>query len=421
MDRVGASALWEIEGYQVSLAYKTKYPEDILKKEIINYRNCLLKRSYVVDNIELLKAYRVFGGISFVAIGMTLEDEFKECFRFFAECFAQEWAVSTQCLQSKFVGIEYVFQIMLQDKEEPILYNFRYILEKINQSSEFPEILEDTFAEYWVEKMIPLMRKGKSLAYVTKRIGDARVSRYFMKNPVETEKYLQYLAGQYTKKRLIITKRDLSRYIFGNRGDSKFSGGDLRFFTLFEKVVQNEFDVQKIDFVNKNHDEWSSYKDIWRIYKVVGVTLKYMQLDFRKIKSPSLAQELKHFLRDRFKQKFMANEKNLSSLFDIANLIIKINPNIIYFADMTETDVKTLQLTLENQWTQTHIMSSFSICRILFDYLVSPSNTSKLPAPNENIFRNIRMVNSKKYRKSTNYIPDCVLEKLQEYLHELHP
>ncbi|MFI3255397.1 MAG: tyrosine-type recombinase/integrase [Eubacteriales bacterium] len=419
--RLTASALWEIEGNQVSLPYKKKYPEEVLKEEIDNYRNCLLHRSYQKNNAELLTAFRVFGGISFVAVGMTLPNEFKACFRFFAQKFTEEWALGTQCLKSKFVGNEYVFQTMLRDDNQPICYNFRFILDNTVESPVFCDILEEVFAEYWSKFMILLMESEKSVAYVAKRVGDARVSRYFMRIPDKTERYLRALASQYSKKRTIITKRDLTEYIFQNGGYTRFLGGDLEFFSLFETIVQQEFEKQKTEFVVNNESEWSSSKDIWKIYKVVGVTLKYMQLDFRKINSPPMAQEIRHFLRDRFRRNFMPSERHLSYLFDIANIVREINPKIHYFADISVTDVKSLQKKLENQWSQTHIMTAFSMSRVLFDYLISPYNTSKLPKPKENIFSSVRLVNANKYRKNTSYIPDCVLEQLQQHIHELHP
>ncbi len=61
------------------------------------------------------------------------------------------------------------------------------------------------------------------------------------------------------------------------------------------------------------------------------------------------------------------------------------------------------------------------MCRLLIEFLMSSDNDTKLPKPKENIFAKVKLVNAKKYKKSTNYIPDCVLEKLKKHLKDLHP
>lgn len=197
--RITATAVWDIDGNEVTLAYIKEYPEGVTADKIKAYLNCLKSRFYKSDNKELCDAFVFFGGIAFIGIGMTSKDDLLECFTNYAKEFAKDWAMSNKCLKSKFIGYEYVFRKMLQNDSTPIVYDFRYILDQVKDSAMFCNINEQVFAEYWTKEMLLRMRKGESLCQIAKRVGDVRLSKYFMQISPQTTSYLKALANKYTK------------------------------------------------------------------------------------------------------------------------------------------------------------------------------------------------------------------------------
>lgn len=88
--RITASAVWDIEGTEVRLPYRKEYPEPVMRKKIEDYRSVLERRTYEQDNTGLCEAFTVFGGIAFVAIGLSCREAFLRCFSYYAMQFARE-------------------------------------------------------------------------------------------------------------------------------------------------------------------------------------------------------------------------------------------------------------------------------------------------------------------------------------------
>ena len=107
-------------------------------------------RAYEKDNIGLCEAFCYFGGIAFVAIGLSCRGEFLQCFYYYAMQFVQEWVDGEKCLKSKYIGYEYVFAKMLKNETITIQYDFRYILDQVD-GGEFSQINAAAFAEYWIQ------------------------------------------------------------------------------------------------------------------------------------------------------------------------------------------------------------------------------------------------------------------------------
>ena len=78
--RINASAVWDIEGTEVRFPYRKEYPEPVMRKKIEDYRRVLESRTYEQDNTGLCEAFTVFGGIAFVAIGLSCREEFLRCY-----------------------------------------------------------------------------------------------------------------------------------------------------------------------------------------------------------------------------------------------------------------------------------------------------------------------------------------------------
>ena len=419
VQRVNASAVWDIDGTEVRLAYRKEYLEPVMAEKIKEYRQVLKSKSYEQDNSGLCEAFRFFGGIAFISIGMSYEDEFLACFDYYAKQFAEEWATNGKRLKSKFIGYEYVFAKMLRNENISIKYDFRYILSGVD-GERFCQINEQAFSENWIPVMCSLMDKGSSLADVSKLVGDVRVSRYLMQISEQTEKYLNRIAAAYTIRRELISLNKMTQFIFGKDSRSNFSGGDGNFFTLLEAVTNRELALQNIKFVAENHRELSLSKDVWILYQRHGTSVKLLTVDFAKVKRGSLRNELKCFLKWRFSGHIRTSDRTFISIFDAANRLCEMNGSIRYFSDIDRTDVRALLVTLENEMEQSQIMGMFSACRILYRYLCSDENESSSPRPHDNPFERLRFVNARKYHEHTPYIPDKVIAALSDRLDELN-
>lgn len=417
--RVTASAAWDIEGIEVRLPYRNEYPEPIMVKKIKDYREILISRAYEQDNGSLCEAFRFFGGIAFVGIGISCPDDFFICFSYYAKLFAKEWAEGSKCLKSKFIGYEYVFTRMLKNENFPVNYDFRYILGGVADSAQFCLMNEQAFAEHWIPVIRSLMEQGQRLVAVSKRVGDVRVSKYLMQMPEQTERYLKELASGYTARRELVSLLKMTQFLFGDGSRTNFAGGDSCFFTLLKEITDYEVELQEEKFVAGNRRELNSTRDVWRLYQRHGVSVKLLTVDFTKVIQTSLRHELKCFLRYRFSGYIRVSDRTFLAIFDAANRLCGINSSIRYFSDIDRTDVKKLQLALENEMDQSKIMTMFSACRTLFQYLCSDENTNSASKPYGNPFESLWFVNAHKYHKGTPYIPNQVVAALAERLDEL--
>lgn len=418
VERITASALWDIEGANISLPFRKEYPEPIMAEEIKAFRETLQTRAYEQDNSRLCRAFQIFGGISFIAVAMTVPNDFLACFAYYAKHFAKEWADGKKCLKSKFVGYEYVFQKMLQNDAIPIKYDFRYILDNVN-GDPFCQANEKAFAEQWAPTLLVLMEQGCSLADIAKRVGDVRISKYLMQIPEQTECYLKQLAGRYTARRELISLTKVTSFILGSTSRTNFVGAAPGFLELLSRVVDEEIELQQVKFIAEHRKELSLSKDVWVLYQKHGAGLKQLTVDFTGVHQVSLRYELKHFLKTRFTHGFRASDRMFISLFDAINKLCKLNPQIRYFADIDYTDVKNLHLAMEQELTQSQIMTQISALKTLFSFLCSDENDSSAPKPYENPFDRLRFVNAIEHHENTPYIPDMVLTALSEKLDEL--
>ena len=212
----------------------------------------------------------------------------------------------------------------------------------------------------------------------------------------------------------------MTQFIFGKDSRSNFAGGDGHFFALLEVVTNRELALQNIKFVAENHRELSLSKDVWILYQRHGTSVKLLTVDFTKVKRGSLHNELKRFMKWRFSGHIRVSDRIFTSIFDAANRLCEMNGSIRYFSDIDRTDVKALQVTLENEMEQSQIMGMFSACRTLYRYLCSDENESSSPRPHDNPFESLHFVNARKYHEHTPYIPDKVIAALSDRLDELN-
>ncbi|MDD2497317.1 MAG: site-specific integrase [Desulfitobacteriaceae bacterium] len=188
---------------------------------------------------------------------------------------------------------------------------------------------------------------------------------------------------------------------------------------MLKRVVDEETEHQKVKFIAEHKKEMSLAKDVWVLYQKHGAGLKRLTVDFTVVQQVPLRNELKHFLKNRFAHGFRTSDRMFAGLFDATNRLCKLNPQIRYFADIDDTDMKNLHMAMEQELTQSHIMTLISAMKVLFFYLCSDANDSSAPRPYANPFDRLRFVNAHEYHENTPYIPEMVVEALSERLDEL--
>lgn len=425
-----ASALWHIDGVEISMFHRLNITADVITANIEAYRNVLRSGSYEQDNSSLREAFRFFGGISFVAIGYTAyHEDFLKMFRHYTRQFVMEWYESGKCIHSKEVGIGYVFEAMLRGKGYTIRYNYIYILEEIDNSHLFVDIVNEEFGAFWTGKIKEAMERKDSLRDIAARIGVMRVGRYCITMLETTTGYLRSITNGYTERRERISEHKLNDWLLGESARMNLKGCDKDFLSAFKEAVRAESEVQSHKFIMDNRFQLDVNKDVWVLYKKHGPSLYYNRMDFTIINSHSMRLEVKHYMKQRFMADIRIKDRFLSRIAYAVNLMTLHNPNIRYFADVDDVDAKTLHITLENaektnhgkEKTQINIMNVFSSCKIVCAYLMGNmrDESIKSPRPYQNPFAKFIFRNSKDYVKNTPVIPEQVMEQIEAHIGEL--
>ncbi|MBA1336123.1 MAG: hypothetical protein HPY66_2082 [Firmicutes bacterium] len=425
-----ASALWHIDGAEIAMFHRLNITVDMTMASIEAYRDALQSGSYRQDNAPLCEAFRFFGGISFVAIGYkAYREDFLKMFRYYTKQFVMEWYESDKCIHSKEVGIGHVFETMLCSKENTIRYNFMYILEEIDNSHLFVDIVNEEFGAFWMKKIKEAMERKDSLQDITSRIGAMRVARYCMAMLDATTAYLRSVAEGYTERRERISVHKLNEWLFGTVARTGIKGYDKAFQSVLKDIARDESEVQSQKFIAENRLQLDVNRDVWVLYSKHGPSLYYNKMDFTIINSPSMRLEVKHYMKHRFMAVNRIKDRFLSQVAYAVNLLTTHNPNIKYFADVDDVDAKALHIALENaettncgrEKTQGNIMTVFSTCKIVCAYLMGNmrDESIKSPRPYQNPFEKFIFRNSKDYVKNTPVIPECVMEQLKVHISEL--
>jgi integrase len=428
------SAIWEIDNVKVSLWHKREVSDCYMKSKILEYKQILMIKSYMVDNTALCGLFKYFGGMSFVEVGFNaFRNDFIEMFRYFSKRYTELWFDSDKQIYSKEVGIGYVFETMLNNDEIQIKYNFMHILHGVSDRRLLNDTLEDEFSKFWIAKISETINNGESLGEITPRIGFIRTTKYATRVDCKVLKgYLKTFANEFTENRERISQRQMWNVIFDSKSDQHRAGtGDMTFVKILKGVVSEEFELQYEKFPAENYKELNIEKDTWIIYKKHGPSLYFNKVDFSVIKSPSLRLEVKWYLKHRFAFKKNIKDRFITEIAPALNLLIKENLNIKYMADIDEFDVKKLHNNLERMIYEdngikigtTRVMNTFSRLKVFNEYLMSEHRDKNIkgPRPHINYFKSYIFVNSKKYIQNTLIVPNEVIVKLEPHIKEVNP
>lgn len=269
-----ASALWHINGAEISIPHRVNITVDTTTASIEAYRDTLQSGSYRQDNAPICEAFQFFGGISFVAIGYkAYREDFLKMFCHYSRQFIMEWYESDKSIHSKEVGIGYVFETMLRSKEDTIRYNFTYILEEIDNSHLFIDIVNEEFGAFWTKRIKEAMERKDNLQEIAARIGAMRTVRYCMTMGDATTDYLRSIAEGYTERRERLSECKLHDWLLGEPFRINFKGYDKDFLSMFKEIVRTESEMQFQKFISENRLQLDVKKDVWVLYKKHGPSL----------------------------------------------------------------------------------------------------------------------------------------------------
>ncbi|MFI3173114.1 MAG: site-specific integrase [Clostridia bacterium] len=279
------------------------------------------------------------------------------------------------------------------------------------------------------EKIIELMKRNESLSEISKVETNYRLIKYLIEDIPFLEKYIKAMAKKFTENRLQISDTALFRSISHSKKLSVLRYYNEKFVDILQKITQEEKKKQRKKFISENHLQINIDNDIWRIYGMYGGSLRNETADFRTINSPSLRLEVKHYFCYKFKY---SNKVNLSTFYAMKiaiNVLLNIKPEIHYFADITETDVRELLLFLETKYKKNsgEKLSEYSIAKSINSlnninsYLMGAFRNEKIrsPIPHVNPFENFIFHNLRKYTKTTESIPESIVYQMDIHSIEL--
>ncbi len=408
--------LWRINGIEAQLLHKVGHKTPETERIIRSVEMYLTEELYRSGSALLTDAFLYLGGLPFVRVCMAFKDKFLACYAYFAEAWAEDWKRGEERLHSKDVGYFYVFRRML-----PVVYDFRYLLEGTEWGPLFCGINDRVFAEVWEPLVHVKAENGESLSDIAYRVGHVRAWEY-LKGTGLAEEYLTRVTHAFTERREKLSMTKLYHAIFGEGAKCEQEITDWD--PLFRESYYREEAVQLEVLPQGNRAVIRSDSDVWILYESRGKELLSLTLDFGAIPEAGMRQEVRSYYRYRFMGSIPIRDRTLGGLVRALRLIRERNPSVHFFADIDFSDVKTLQMRLEQEKiSQTMITATISICRSVIVYLTGSfrEEVLKTPVPRSNPFDRLRFVNSGHYANSTPYIPDSVMHRINTVRDELNP
>lgn len=273
------------------------------------------------------------------------------------------------------------------------------------------------------------MQNAQSLADITRRTGVTKVIEYLLKDKCTLKQYLSEMASKFTCRRQQISHSALILSIF-HYEMSSLSLYEVEFKDILIDTVEKERRIQRRIFIAENGIQVDTQSDIWKLYELHGQILRLKTVDFTKINQPSLRYEMKFYLKYTFESRGKINVPLFCCQYLALNTLIEINPNIKYFADVTEVDARMLVLSLERTTkddgtplSQYYISKAVNSIKRAIDYLMGDfrDNSIRAPKPYMNPFTTISFHNLRQYNTPTTIIPEDVVEQLNQYSEELRP
>lgn len=287
----------------------------------------------------------------------------------------------------------------------------------------------ESLADIHLQSIQVAMQNAQSLADITRKTGVTKVIGYLLEDKLSLEQYLSKMAAKFTCERQQISHRALILSIFHYEMAALSLYGE-EFKSVLINIVEKERKIQRRIFIAENGLQINIQTDVWKLYELHGQILRLKTVDFTKINQPSLRHEMKSYLKYIFESRGKTSVPLFCCQHLALNTLIEVNPDIKYFADITEADARMLVLSLEKATkedgtalSQYYISKAVNSIKRVIDYLMGDLRDSgiRAPRPYMNPFAIITFHNLRQYNTPTTIIPEDVVEQLNQCSEELRP
>lgn len=270
---------------------------------------------------------------------------------------------------------------------------------------------------------------GSSLQPILNSVGVTEMLRIMETvSPDLLAAYFQEKAAEFTARRKIVTCFNLLQSAFTNpKQAGRFYGTSIA--DLIRKIADAEFERQKLLFRRQNRQQLSVNNDIWRLFYLIGPNLRSNSYNFTKIHCASLRLEVKYFMLWYLQGRGDYRTPIFAAMIKGVNFLSNNNPNIHYFADISDVDARKLYNYLENDCISYRggklsvhsVANTIHACSQVVDYLCGNMRDPNLraPVPAENLFAKYRFFNLDNMSQNTEIIPDQVATAIEKHLREL--
>lgn len=261
-------------------------------------------------------------------------------------------------------------------------------------------------------------------------VGISALVRYiFRYYQSEFEDYIGRQAKEYTINRKVLYFNNLFVKLFGTFHSSNKNDYMLA-LNLIKNVVDKEYRHQCGYFVATNKETMQMSSDYWSLCYMRGGALNQVNFDFAGIKSYPMRQEIKaYFKHNLSSKKDLTSHNSQINMLTIAVNFLTDSNDIRHFAEIDNFDVNSLsnflQLNIISQYDSN--LSPITVRQILdllseiTKFLMEDKITMKYPKPKHNYFRDITFYNLADMVKTTDIIPDEIMEQISLHIDELNP
>ena len=426
------TAFWNIDGKTLWLQRRKKVDDQLTARTIAQYRDMLLNETYKTSPHMLREIACILRDTVLTRIGTEVyPEQFLKMFGHYSELYAKQWEKSGNCYSTNKMSMYPVFEFMFQNRIVERTDSPLTVLKDIPcDTHAFLNIFENSFSSFWKVRIEKKVAVKETLASIRERIGTLLTTQCFclLSESIIID-YLNAVAGKFTRQRRMITTQSFCRELLGS---GTYVSGSLfhpEFATLVANAVHSEFEIQCRKFPAENHLQLNTAKDQWTLFYRHGPSLYRSTVDFTGINSPSLQLEIKYFMKYRYYSLASVNDKTIATLVYAVNLLTDNNPDIHFFADIDDVDVRSLYMSMERQYGQksgkpvSNIMRVFSALSVLLQYLMSDRRDESMrsPVPCDNPFSCYKFHNVKDYKIRTAIIPETIAEQIDTHLEELDP
>lgn len=270
------------------------------------------------------------------------------------------------------------------------------------------------------------LKNNQLLQDLCESVGMASLMLYILKyQRDEFGKYIDRLVKEYTINRKIVYYSGLIQKVFGKRQTDTPSIAPI--LELIQMIADKEYKHQCEYFVLTNNQTMKMSSDYWALCYMRGTALNQVNYDFARIKSHFMKQEIKVFYKNKlaFAKKF--ENCKMNNLINAVNFLTE-NNGIHHFADIDNLDVNSLSNFLRNDVTSQfesnlHPSTVRGILNELSEIteFLMEEGIAKYSKPKHNFFRDITFYNLSKMSKTTDVIPDEVIEQICLHISELKP